>query len=289
MNPSLYEELCFTWKKKIAELVFENKMYRSLILNFDQTPLGFTSPSKVTFTEKNSQNVPVANIDDKRTITGTFTVSLDGQFLPIQLIYTGKTDKCHPTIKFPDGFDITHSSNYWSNEEAVISHLTKIVFPYIQRKRKELLLPNNTKALLIFDVFKGQTTPKVIDCLRKNNCLSIFIPSNHTNLFQPLDISVNKGTKRFLVEKYQDWYASQVTSQLERGFSPHDVKVDVKLTTVKPLHAAWVVQYYKKMQDSKSTIISGFRSALITETVLQAESLTWLSENPFDDIEIFNS
>ena len=186
-------------------------------------------------------------------------------------------------------FDIIHSPNNWSNEEAVISHLTKIVSPYIQRKRKELLLPINTKVLLIFDVFKGQTTPKVIDCLKKSNCLSIFVPSNHTNLFQPLDISINKGAKSFLVEKYQDWYASQVTSQLERGFSPHDVKVDVKLTTVKPLHAAWVVQYYKKMKDSKSTIISGFRRVLITEAVLQAESLTRLGENPFDDIEILNS
>ena len=86
MNPSLHEELCFTWKKKIAELVFENKMHRSLILNFDQTPLGFTSPSKVTFTEKNSQNVPIANIDDKRTITGTFTVSLDGPFNRFTLV-----------------------------------------------------------------------------------------------------------------------------------------------------------------------------------------------------------
>ena len=139
MNPSLYEELCFTWKKKIDELVFENKMHRSLVLNFCQTPLGFTSPSKVTFTEKNSQNVPIANIDDKHTITGTFTVSLDDQFLPIQLIYTGKSDKCHPRIKFPDGFGITHSPNHWSNEEAVISHLTKVVFPYIQRKRKDTI------------------------------------------------------------------------------------------------------------------------------------------------------
>ena len=73
-------------------------MHRSLILNFDQTPLGFTSPSKVTFMEINSQNVPIAKIDDKRTIIGTFTVSLDGQFLPTQLIYTGKTDKCHPRM-----------------------------------------------------------------------------------------------------------------------------------------------------------------------------------------------
>ena len=30
---------------------------------------------------------------DKRSITGTFAISFDGNFLPIQLIYGGKTTK----------------------------------------------------------------------------------------------------------------------------------------------------------------------------------------------------
>ena len=42
MNLALYEELAFIWQKKIAEKVFEHKIYNDLILNFDQTPLGFT-------------------------------------------------------------------------------------------------------------------------------------------------------------------------------------------------------------------------------------------------------
>ena len=39
------------------------------------------------------------------------------------------------------------------------------------------------------------------------------VQNNYTNLFQPLDISVNKGAKSFLSNKYQDWYASQVSKQ----------------------------------------------------------------------------
>ena len=35
MNPALYDELTFTWKKKIAEKVFEHKIHNDLILNFD--------------------------------------------------------------------------------------------------------------------------------------------------------------------------------------------------------------------------------------------------------------
>ena len=81
MNPALHDEIVFTCKKKIPEAVFEHRIPSNLVLNFDQTFLGFTNPSK-----RNSQNVPIANSDDKREITGMFTVKLLGEFLSTQLI-----------------------------------------------------------------------------------------------------------------------------------------------------------------------------------------------------------
>ena len=135
-------------------------------------------------------------------------------------------------------------------------------------------------------MFKSQTTLQVINLLTKNNCCNIVVPNNHTNLFQPLDIYENKGPKSFITNKYQEWYTTQVSPQLERGVSPFDVKVDVMPSTVKPLRANWIVQYYRQMQHSKLTIQSGFRKALITEAFQEAESLTKLSENPFEQIEM---
>lgn len=41
--------------KKITQKVLQRKIYKNLILNFDQTPLGFTFPAKTTFTEKNPE------------------------------------------------------------------------------------------------------------------------------------------------------------------------------------------------------------------------------------------
>ena len=204
MNPALYNELAFTWKKKIAEKVFKHKIHNDLILNFDQTALGFTCPAKTTFTEKNAETVPIGNVDDKRQITGTFVVNLPHEFLPIQLIYTGKTDLCHQKVEFLKGFDITHSPNHWANKEIVMSPLKKIVFPFVNKKYESLSLSKDAKALLIFDVFKGQTTPAVNDLLKDNNCIVQHVPNNHTNLFQPLDISVNKSAKSFVSDKYQE-------------------------------------------------------------------------------------
>jgi len=87
-------------------------------------------------------------------------------------------------------------------------------------------------------------------------------------------------------EKYQEWYASEVTSQLKRGINPYNVKVDVKLTTIKPIHAHWIIDLYKFMQTSGSKVKAGFRKALIYEATKEAEALTKLCENPFQEIEI---
>ena len=152
-------------------------------------------------------------------------------------------------------------------------------------RHQALKLPENAKALLIFDVFKGQTTSPVNDLLKKGD-IAIHVPNNHTNLFQPLDISVNKSAKCFIADKYQDWYAKKVLQQLNRGVAAHDVKVDVKLSIMKPLHAKWIIEMYHYLKRSKQIVISGFRKANLTEAVSKAAQLAQLCENAFAEIHM---
>ena len=44
---------------------------------------------------------------------------MTGGFLPIQLIYQGKTDCCHPSFAFPEEFHVTHTQSHWSNERKI--------------------------------------------------------------------------------------------------------------------------------------------------------------------------
>ena len=69
------------------------------------------------------------------------------------------------------------------------------MFPFVNKKRESLSLSKDAKALLIFDAFNGQTIPAVNDPLKDNNGIVQHVPNNHTNLFQPLGISVNKSAK----------------------------------------------------------------------------------------------
>ena len=130
--PGLLKEAKLNFQRKITGLQMWHNIPDDLILNFDQTPLSYICAPNHTLHQKGAKNVPLIGKGKKKQITGTFTCTKSGIFLPMQLIYEGKTIRCHPRdIDFPDGFNVTHTENHWSNKEKVIEHLEVIVFPYI--------------------------------------------------------------------------------------------------------------------------------------------------------------
>ena len=64
----------------------------------------------------------------------------------------------------------------------------------------ELGLPVDQKALLTWDVFRGQTTDHVAPLLDSLNIKVVKVPANMTHFFQPLDLTVN-GFAKNLREK----------------------------------------------------------------------------------------
>ena len=73
----------------------------SLIINIDQTPTKYVPISRSTLAKKNSKAVAIKGSSDKRSISVTFSITFSGTFLPMQLIYGGKTRKSLPRFKFP--------------------------------------------------------------------------------------------------------------------------------------------------------------------------------------------
>ena len=74
---------------------------KDLILNWDQTGINYVPVSQWTMEKKGSKCVEVIGLGDKRQITAVFAGTLAGDFLPVQLVYQGKTTKCLPDIDFP--------------------------------------------------------------------------------------------------------------------------------------------------------------------------------------------
>ena len=99
----------------IVSIVEEHSIPSYVVMNLDQTSLKYVPGMNHTMAKMNSSSVTIIGSSNKRSITGTFIVTLDGQFLPMQLIYGGKTLKSLPNFEFPDSFSLSVNPKHFSN------------------------------------------------------------------------------------------------------------------------------------------------------------------------------
>ena len=112
-----------------------NDIPSDLIINWDQTGIQLVPTGDWTLNRADEKIIPIHNSDDKRQITAVIAATMTGEYLPIQLIYKGKTDWCHPKTTFPDDWNIFHSVNHWSNENTMKCYFEIVSLPYIEKKR----------------------------------------------------------------------------------------------------------------------------------------------------------
>ena len=138
----LYTENRYTFLSSIVETVEQYSIPFELILNADQTPSSYVSVGRMTMAKRGEKSVPVKGLTDKRNITLTFAVIFTGDFLPMQIIYEGKTDRSQPRgVVSPKGFHVTQHEMHWSNETETVNFIGQVINPYVIDKRKELGLP----------------------------------------------------------------------------------------------------------------------------------------------------
>ena len=165
-----------------------------------------------------------------------------------------------------------------------IKLINEIITLYVLSQRKELGKPKQA-ALVIMDVFRGQITYDVISLLRNDNIHYVLVPNNMTQLFQPLDLTVTKHCKSYLKRLFSEWYAQQIENQFSLGKKVEEIKIDFRHTSLKPLHAKWLVEYFNKIasENGSSVIINGWKAAgLYDATKAGSSGLQWIDS--FEDI-----
>ena len=86
----------------------------------------------------------------------------------------------------------------------------------------------------------------------------------------------------FISDKHNSWLANEMSKQLRSGKAAADVKVSLKLTVIKPLHAKWIVDLHNTLKDDKEMAINVFRSAGITDE--NAKGIVEKVENHFKEV-----
>jgi len=266
--PADFDDIKQEYINKVSKVVKDNNVPDSLVINWDQTGCQLIPGGNWTMEKQGSQQVPITGIDDKRQITLLLASTKNGSLLPPQLIYQGKTDRILPKgVKFPDSWDVTSTDSHWSNEDTMIHFVDNIILPYIESVVNDLpLSQKNQKAVAIFDVYKAHQGEKLLDHLKKNDIIPLFVPAACTDKLQPLDLSINREYKEQLKSQFHDWYSAQVMQQLNQqeditGDRESNVIVDLKTSVIKPVHAQWIISTHQIMSTRTDLIQSGFRKA----------------------------
>ena len=140
------------------------------------------------------------------------------------------------------------------------------------------------KALLVWDVFRGQMTDKVKERLAELNIDCVYVPANMTHFFQPLDLTVNGCAKQGMRKEFVTYYSNAVKQQLDSGKQLEDIEVDFRLSVLKPLHAKWPVELFNFFTSTrgKEVIARGWKKS---EIVGLLDGSTILPpEDPFHEI-----
>ena len=254
---------------KLRQQVEMEEIPGELVLNWDQTGIRLVPSSTWTRERRGSCRVEMIGVNDKHQITAVFCGNALRDFLPLQLIYKGKSSCCHPRFEFPSDWNITHSPNHWSNEDTMLQYIDNIILPYVAKVRDDIGAAK--AALVILDNFKGQTTQQVIQRL-DNNILISWLPPNTTDRLQPMDVSVNKPAKEYLKKQFDEWYSEMVIEQLDRKDmddleSAEIQPINLGMPILKEVGAKWLAGMAQYITDNPHLIVHGFLHSGISSAI----------------------
>jgi hypothetical protein len=247
--------------ERIAVLVKQYNIPRNLIINFDQTGVHLVPQSNTTYEKKGAKDVPVFGADDKRQITAVVSSTPAGNFLPLQLIFQGKTVDCEPDPtkeSIRNKFHLTHSENHWSNQETMKQFIQHIIHPYILSVIEKQNLKEEQKAILLLDCWSVHKSKEFREFIRKyyDNILLVFIPPNCTSKLQVADVALNYSFKHGIKYRYDEWAGLEIYKQLVA--KRNQLKLETGMLIIKPLLLNWATESWRLLENRGDLIMKGW-------------------------------
>jgi hypothetical protein len=265
--------------KRIAALIsMHDNIHKALIVNLDQTGVELVPASNTTYDKKGKKSIAIVGQDDKRQITAVVASSPIGVLLPLQLIFGGKTDRCHPPI--PDhikqsGFHITHSDNHWSNQQTMKQYVEHIINPYYKQQIRKYSLPSTSKLILQLDCWSVHKSAEFISYIKSQHkhIHLVFIPPNCTSKLQVADVVLQRPFKWGVKKRFNEWLANIIEEQIENEEEKIQINPHLRMSSLKPLLLEWVYQSWSTLGSEPELIMKAWNKCL-SET---------LKVDPFDE------
>ena len=250
--------------KRVAFAMQVYKVHPSLVVNMDQTGVNLVPVGTRTYESKGAKEVKVIGAEDKRQITCCVASSLDGDLLPMQLIFQGKTDQCHPPATPASreaNVNVTHSKNHWSNQETMQQWVTEVLVAYAERKIASLNLPHDSHIILVLDVWAVHISEEFRFFLRTHHprIHLVFVPPNCTSQLQVADVILQRSFKHGIRQQFNLWAVNIIQEQIRDG-DLNGLMPYLKMSIIKPHILQWCIDSWKKMEAGREFIKMGWHT-----------------------------
>ncbi len=293
--PLDWEEQCEGMVKRVsAKAAQHNILHPSFIINWDQTAVLLMSANNSTYSHVKEKQVPMIGQDEKRQITAVVTSTLDGDLLPLQLIFKGqdknkKQQKAVPslnsiTTRRTAGWHLTQTENHWSSLESMKDFIRIIIHPYIQAKGRQhnVTVPH---CVLLLDCWSVHTSKEFRDWM--TTCYPryhlVYVPAGCTGKAQPADVGLQRPFKHTIKSAFTYWLTDEIHHTIKGGKAPSEVKINTSIVTLKPLLVDWTWQSWYKLKGKRDVIRQGWeRCGLgkVLDKAQQAEAMRYCLNEP---------
>ena len=264
------------------------------IINWDQTAVLLQQASHYTMADKKEKSVAGTGKEEKRQITAVVASTLNGDLLPLQLIFTGqdknkKQEKAVPEInpvmqRRIEGWHLTQTYNHWSSLQSMKDYIKKIISPFVRMKGKELKLKAQPHAVLILDCWSVHTSVDFRAWMKETypHFHLVYVPAGCTGLAQPADVILQRPLKAGIVNAYSYWMATAIHLLIKNGAAPNELKVSTGMVALKPLLVEWVWSSWRNLKDKTELIKKGWGKCglgEVLEPTKQVEGLKFIADN----------
>jgi hypothetical protein len=254
--------------KRVAALMEMHSVHPSLIVNLDQTGAKLVPSSAWTYEKRNSSSVAVIGADDKRQITACLASALNGELLPLQLIFQGKTARSLPeatAASIASQCHLTFSENHWSSQTTMQQYITEILMPYAETCIRKHRLHADAHIILVLDVWSVHKSEQFRMFLRTQHprVHLVFVPANCTSKLQVADVSLQRPFKHSITQRFNEWAARQIQEQIASSNVVGLAEL-LKMGTLKPLALQWCVESWSVLKERRELITGAWHKCCVS-------------------------
>lgn len=200
----------------------------------------------------------VLGAEEKHAFTALISVSSDGTFLPLQAIYSSKTQRSCPSSDSPNYRDLikagcllqeSGTATYWSNIKTMKNFVNQILTPYFDQQKTTLSLPTLQKSLWIIDVWSVHCSKEFRSWMTTSHPLIIldFVLGGCTSVAQPCDVGIQRPFKHSIKRSYHKDVVSNILAQMDNG--DDSMHIDTRLAVLRNASTRWLWNAYRALSN----------------------------------------